>query len=278
MSGDPEFIILKYQAWMKTAAFEDTILGAIIKQPLSPSTNYVPDAPAAYISHTLQEGSATDFVLEGTGNKSQGVAGSLTSIGQFSVSGSREASVYLNGKHIRYKRIQQLDQFWAKLREDPDVKRSMGDWISMWNTWPVCLVVGIMMCEDVEISMDAAKTQERKAQGEIPVGEILLPASGVNQLGKDANPKLEATSSQHTATLFKANMEENSIFAVELKIVTTGSIHRKLLRLKDKGPNVGDNRLAGMDSDEDSDEETPVDEDFILADLDTDTVRDMTQD
>jgi hypothetical protein len=48
--------------------------------------------------------------------------------------------------------------------------------------------------------------------------------------------------------------------------------------LKDKGPNVGDNRLAGMDSDEDSDEETPVDEDFILADLDTDTVRDMTQD
>jgi hypothetical protein len=48
--------------------------------------------------------------------------------------------------------------------------------------------------------------------------------------------------------------------------------------LKDKGPNVGDNRLAGMDSDEDSDEEAPVDEDFILADLDTDTVKDMTQD
>jgi hypothetical protein len=63
MSGDPEFIILKYQAWMRTAAFEDTILGAIIKQPLSPSTNYVPDAPTAYISHALQEGSATDFVL-----------------------------------------------------------------------------------------------------------------------------------------------------------------------------------------------------------------------
>ena len=278
MNGDPKFIILKYQAWMRTAAFENTILGAIIKQPLSPSTNYVPDAPAAYISHALQEGSATDFVLEGTGGKSQGVAASLTSIGQFSVSGGREAKVHLNGKHIRYKRIQQLDQFWAKLREDPDVKRRMGDWISMWNTWPVCLVVGIMICEDVEISMDAAKTQERKAQGEIPVGEILLPSGGTNPLGKDVNPKLEATSSQHTATLFKASMRESSIFAVELKIVTTGSIHRKLLRLKDKGPNVGDNRLAGMDSDEDSDEETPVDEDYILADLDIDTVKDMAQD
>ena len=278
MTGDPKFIILKYQAWMKAAAFEDTILGAIIKQPLSPSTNYVPDAPAAYISHALQDGFATDFVLEGTGSKSQGVAGSLTSIGQFSVSGSREASVHLDGKHIRYKRIQQLDQFWAKLREDPEVKKSMVDWISMWNTWPVCLVVGIMICEDVEISMDAAKTRERIAKGEIPVNEILLPSGGINPLGKDANPKLEATSSQHTATLFKANMGESSIFAVELKIVTTGRLHRKLLRLKDTGPNVGDNRLAGMESDEDSDEEVPVDEDFILADLDADTVKDMAQD
>jgi hypothetical protein len=135
-----------------------------------------------------------------------------------------------------------------------------------------------MIGEDVEISMDAAKTQERKAQGEIPVGEILLPSGGINPLGKDANPKLEATSSQHTATLFKASMGESIIFVVELKIVTTGSIHRQLLRLEDKGPNVGDNRLAGMDSDEDSDEEAPVDEEFILADLDADTVKDMTQD
>jgi len=110
------------------------------------------------------------------------------------------------------------------------------------------------------------------------VGEILLPSGGVYPLGKDANPKLEATSSQNTATLFKANMSESSIFAVELKIVTTGSIHRKLLRLKDKGPTVGDNRLAGMDSDEDSDKEATLDEDFILADLDTNTVKDMTQD
>ena len=135
----------------------------------------------------------------------------------------------------------------------------------MWNTWPTCLVVGIMICEDVEMSMDAANARELKAQGAISVGEILLPSGGVDPLGTDVNPKLEATSSQHTATLFKANIGESSIFAVELKKVMTGVIHRKLLRLKDEGPNVGDNRLAGMDSDEDSDEKASVDEDLILT-------------
>jgi hypothetical protein len=73
-------------------------------------------------------------------------------------------------------------------------------------------------------------------------------------------------------------MGESSIIADALKTVTTGSIYRKLLRLKDKGLNVGDNCLAGMDSNEDSDEEAPVDEEFILADLDADIVKDMTED
>ncbi|CAN9339909.1 unnamed protein product [Alternaria alternata] len=141
----------------------------------------------------------------------------------------------------------------------------MGDWVSMWNTWPVCLVVGIMICEDVEISMNAAKTRERKAQGEISVDEILLSSGGVNPLGKDVNSKLEATSSQHTATLFTADMGESSIFAVELDIVTTGVIHRRHSRLIDERPNVGDNRLACMGSDEDSDEKASVDEDLILT-------------
>jgi hypothetical protein len=260
---------------MKSSDFEDTILGAIIKEPLSPTTNYVPEKPAAYISHGLQDGFATDFVLEGTGSKSQGVAGSLTSIGQFSVSGSRKDSVHLSGKLIRWKRIQQLDQFWAKLKDDADVKRTMKDWISMWNTWPVCVVVGIMIGEDVDVEMDAEKIQERRTQGEIPVHEMLIASGGVNPLGKKANPKLEATSSKQTATFFRAKMGESSIFAVELRIVTTGLIHRKLLQLKQHGPNVDDNRLAGADSDEDSEEEAPVDEDLILADLDTETVQDM---
>jgi hypothetical protein len=56
-----------------------------------------------------------------------------------------------------------------------------------------------MICEDVEISTDTAKTQERKAQGEILVYEIFLLSGGVNPLGKDANPKLEATSSRFLA-------------------------------------------------------------------------------
>lgn len=93
------------------------------------------------------------------------------------------------------------------------------------------------------------------------MGEILLPSGRVNPLGKDVNPKLEAAFSQHTATLFKANMGESSVFAIELKIVTTGVIHQKLLRLKDEGTNVSDDRLTGMDSDEDSDEKASVDED-----------------
>ncbi|KAF4976944.1 hypothetical protein FDECE_18416, partial [Fusarium decemcellulare] len=67
MKGDPQFIILKYQAWMDAAQFEDAILGAIIREPLSPSTNYVPDAPSEHATTQYQTGTATDFILDASG-------------------------------------------------------------------------------------------------------------------------------------------------------------------------------------------------------------------
>lgn len=42
MTGDPEFVMLKYQAWLNTTKFENKILGSIVKEFLSPTNNYVP--------------------------------------------------------------------------------------------------------------------------------------------------------------------------------------------------------------------------------------------
>ena len=73
MKGDPEFVILKYQSWLETAKFENKILGAIVKEFLRPTNNYVPDSPLSYYTHYFIEGSVTDFVLENSGSTSNEV-------------------------------------------------------------------------------------------------------------------------------------------------------------------------------------------------------------
>src|SRR5688500_18117142 len=128
MKGDPEFIILKHAAWM-SAGFENSILGAVIKDPLSPSTNHVPSSPLQYNKYDLLERTATDFVLANTGAAASEVSGAVMAVANFAINGRTEDKIHLRGKLLRIKRLQQVDEFWAALRSDPIVKSTVPGWI-----------------------------------------------------------------------------------------------------------------------------------------------------
>lgn len=280
MKGDPEFIILKHAAWV-SVGFEKSILGAIIRNPLSPSTDHVPNSPLQYNKYDLLERSATDFVLANTGAAASEVSGAVTTVANFAVKGRTEDKIHLRGKLLRIKRLQQVGEFWAALRSDPTVKSTVPGWISFYNTWPVCMVVGIMICEDVELGLNTVTSDQRHATGEVPVGVIAFAAGAPSPLGDSANPKLTACKSREAATSFEARFGSSQIFAVELRKVTTERFHWKELRLKSDGPgNIDPSRLASKESDEDGDDDLdkPIDpEDLICVELDSKDSNDMAR-
>ncbi|KAK5658462.1 hypothetical protein OQA88_1851 [Cercophora sp. LCS_1] len=280
MKGDPEFIILKHAAWL-SAGFEKSILGAIIRHPLSPSTDHVPNFPLQYNKHDLLEHTATDFVLANTGAAAREVSGAVTTVANFAIKGRTEDKIHLRGKVLRIKRLQQVGEFWAALRSDPAVKSTVPDWISFYNTWPVCLVTGIMICEDIELGLNTATSDQRQAAGEVPVGAIALAAGAPKPLGDLADPKLTAYKSLEAATSFEAKFGSSQIFAVELRKVTTERFHWKELRLKSDGPgNIDPSRLASNESNEDEDDnfDKPIDpEDLICVELDSKDSDDMAR-
>ncbi|RYP35695.1 hypothetical protein DL768_010975 [Monosporascus sp. mg162] len=280
MKGDPEFIVLKHAAWM-SAGFEKSILGAVIRHPLSPSTDHVPDFPLKYNKYDLQESTATDFVLANTVAAASEVSGAVTTVANFAVKGRTEDKIHLRGKLVRIKRLQQVGMFWAALRSDPAVKSIVPSWISFYNTWPVCMVVGIMICEDVELGRNTATSAQRRATGEVSAGAIALAAGAPNPLGDSADPKLTVDKSRQAATSFEARFGSSQIFAVELRKVTTKRFHWKELRLKSDGPgNVDPSRLASNepDEDEDNDLDKPIDpEDLICIEIDSKDSDDMAR-
>jgi len=266
MKGDPDFVILKYSAWLDASKFEDKILGAIVRQFLKPTNAYVPESPLQYNDEELVEGSLTDFVLDNTSSADQSASLSLQSVAGFSFNGNTTDSVHLSGKLIRYKRLQQHDQFWAKLKDDANVSSRVPGWISIFNTWPVCLVVGVMVCDDVEVSLEGKQTLESEGHVEIPIGTITLAAGIPNPLGEAGQPQGNLSINKSVATIFKAKSGQSKIFALELRKVTTELLRRKELVLKDNGPDVGDGRLLGDDEDEMGDESVTV-ADLILEKL-----------
>jgi hypothetical protein len=227
----------------------------------------VTDAPLKYNSHDFQEGTVTDFVIENTGSKGHEASASLKAVAGMSFKGSTQSSVQLNGKLIRYKRLQQHDQFWAKLKADPDVKATVPRWTSRFRA-PVCLVVGIMICEDVELSFDETQSREREVKGELPIGKITLATGAPNPLGDAVDPQVVFSANRQVVTMFKGKIEESRIFALELKKVTTEGWIQKDLRLRSQGPDIDPTRVAAGDSDTESDDdEQPKIETLVLGGL-----------
>jgi hypothetical protein len=247
VTGDPEFVILKWQSWLDATKFEDKILGAVIKEFLRPTNNYVPNSPLRYNHHDLVGvDSITNFVLDNSGTAGYDAGATLGTIAGLSFRGNKEASVHLAGKLIRYKRIQQHDQFFKELRMDPAVRSTVPGWLSNKRAMcPPCLVVGIMICEDVELSFEAEQSRESEGHVEVPVGAIMLASGVTNPLGDNANPQAHASTNKQSVTIFKGSTCKSNIFALELKKITTQSFLSKQLRLTEEGPTVDPTRLAG---------------------------------
>ncbi|KAL6408086.1 hypothetical protein AUP68_08459 [Ilyonectria robusta] len=270
MKGDPEFVILKYSAWLETAKFESRILGSIIRYPLRPTFEYLPDSPLQYNTCELVEGSLIDFVLTNTNAASHDASAALHSVAGFDFKGNTKDSVRLAGKLIRYKRLQQHGRFWTQLKADRAIRDEVPGWISLFNTWPPCLVVGVMMAEDVELDFSGAATREYKGQIELPLATIALAAAGApaGLTGGSivGNAQAGAGASRELATVFKAKTEQSNIFALELRIVTTALLRRQELALKEDGPTVDPGRLAGDDDapENENDEKPLAVEDLVL--------------
>ncbi|CAI6331914.1 unnamed protein product [Periconia digitata] len=267
MIGDPEFVILKYQSWLDTAKFENKILGSVVKEFLRPTNNYVSNSPLEHNSHDFQEGTVTDFVLDNIGSQGQEASAKLKSVAGISFKGNTESSLQLSGKLIRYKRLQQHDQFWSKLKLDPDVKAVVPQWTSRFRA-PVCLVVGIMMCEDVELSFTETQSREREANGQMPIGRIALAASVPSAVSNTGDLMAGFASNRQVATMFEGKINESRIFALELKKVTTEGWIRKDLRLRTQGPDVDPTRVAAGYSDEEEEDDDQLGiESYVIGKL-----------
>ena len=267
MKGDPEFVILKYSAWLDAAEFEDKILGAVVKHYLDPTDDYEPESPSKYIVEKPVEGSFTDFIAEGSASAGNAIdASPIKSIAGMSLRGDSRDKVHLQGKFVRVKRLQKREEFWRRLKEDPEVRARVPGWMTVFSVRrPVCLVTGIMVCEDVDLSYDGAEKREWEGHFELPLGQVSLAAGAPSALGKGKNSEIKAEARREMATDFRARSGQSKIFALEVKRVTTKFLQKKELVLKGDGPKVDVGRVLG---DQDAQDDKPVTvDDLVLGDL-----------
>lgn len=275
MKGDPTFAILRHTAWLDASQFETKILGAIVHCPFKPSNDYVPQCPWRYNQNDLATKSFTEFVNNSAQQRSHDASAALESLIGVQWEGKKSEAVHLQGKRLRCVQLQQHEQFWSELMTNEAVRSTVPGWISIYNSWPPCLVVGIMIAEDVELDSGSATESKRHVDLDFPVAAVAAAAAGVPAAGllsdlDVGNGQTGVGTSRNETAKFTAKLERGSIFALELRKVTTANFWSRKLKLDKDGPKVPAGRLAGADEQssgsEDEDERVSP-EDVIIETL-----------
>ncbi len=272
MAMEPPFILLKSTSWLPLGEM-DKLLGAAVKNFWAPTDNSVPEEPLYYNKgRTFVKKGYNDFVLTNKDGAGKAAKLKIQGLTKLTWEGEVDDAFDLCGKHIRYVKLRQVDKFWKDLKEDSEVKESVPEWIGSWHLNskpPVCLITGLFICEDVALKSSAEGSQEREATIEAPLRTavaavsvsqgVLLPNDGTGNI--EAGFSVNKTQQRH----IEAKDEGSSIFAMQLKVISSGTFNKKALKLKDKSPDAPTHRQMGED------EELPSVDSLTLEDLDHET-------
>ena len=266
---EPPFVLLKFTSWLPVEEM-NTLLGAVVKNFWAPTDNFMPADPLVYNKgRKFVEKSYNDFVLSNVDGAGKAAKLKLQGLTSLSYKGEVDDSFDLRGKHIRYVKLRQVDIFWKNLKEDPEIMSNLSSWIGTWRLSsrpPVCLITGMFICEDVVLKSSAEDSQGRQMGIEAPVGTtaaalgashgVFLPIDGVGNF--EANLSVDKVQRRNIVT----KDQGCSIFALQLKVISSKIFDKGQLILKDKSPGIPAHRQMGED------DELPSIDSLSLEDLD----------
>lgn len=162
-------------------------------------------------------------------------------------------------KALHTKRLADPDDFWqAMTDQNEDLKSTITEWMKMREVrslkrkYQVCWVVGVILCEDTELSSLENTTGDREIRGEVPVGTVAelaaasqgvpLSTGGLGNLGAGTN-----RSSEKSSLISNAFIKGQRIFGLELKIISRS---KREFKPGDRGPKMSGQYQLGADRDE----------------------------
>ena len=230
MAKDPVFLILKpTTGWLPERDWTE-ILGAAVKNPWSPTDDYTPRRAWTYNKNPLVEDHYDGFVLQKEKTSSHSFEVEVNGLGKLRWGKSTGHKVDLSGKRIYIKRLRRHSEIWKELTtKSEDFQEMVSEWVNdkRWGRtkYQVCLVVGLLICQDVIVASSDEEIKDREAKGGVPLGTIAECVSASQgapiSTGGVGDISAKVSESVVNRTYFEAKGHGKRIFALELKIISS---------------------------------------------------------
>ena len=264
---EPHYYLLRERNYYP-ASFIDTLLGRIVQNYGDPTADYCPPDSTHFEKGTPIYNSLKDFKIKGLGSSSKGPKIDMEGVLGLECTLKRSYDVQLKGEELRSIRLQQHSELLRTMMEEATVRKVTTAWTkrSLFKGPPVCMVVGLLLCKESQVSSVEEKSHEIRASGLIPIATGGFAAMGVPL----AAPMGDVSIGGKHATVARVGMtggvDEVVIIGLQLRVIRRCT-WRNDVELRRKGPKIREGRqLSG--SDEESDESDVGDSDDQGVDLD----------
>lgn len=237
--SDTTFFILPSSAWVDASEYEDQILGTVVKDILKPWDEYVPKTRRRY-RNEVEESSFADFRHDSS--ESRNMISPRSARGFSFVGNVEAAKTRLSGELVQYKRLATDHQeLLRQLMSDAGIRTKVQRWTSKSriDPWPTCLVVGILIGKDMEVSYSRTESVSRAAAASARAAENSA-AAAMAALGTSVGEIGWSTEREKTVNRSSTVRSSGSkIFALQLKRIVVRGILRKELEIKNFNAEIG---------------------------------------
>ncbi len=270
---DPEFFMLKPGTYLD-GTYGETLLGRIVKNYAQPTTDYRPHEALKIEKGPIITSVSRNFAMSNLSYDTRGGKTSLAGIAGFDTSMMKGVKTELKGKTFLYKGLEQHEDLLEKIMQDPASRTKVMQWTRpvRWRRIPVCMITGILLCEESILVTLKEHGTKVAIDGTIPIATAGLAATGalvpapIGDVGLGGH----RTTRQRQDAAYE--IDEKTIVGLELRIVRRAHWGDELVRLRARAPDLRNNRhLAGsddetgIDGDSDSGEETSDSDDMVFG-------------
>lgn len=195
------------------------------------------------------------FILRKDNISSNSFESKICGLGKLRWAKSIGHNIDLCGKRVLIRRLRKYGEFWKEMTSrDEDFQENVPEWLQEkhWGRkkYQVCLVVRLLMCQDVDVTASDEEAKDRIARGEVPLRTVtgyVAAAHGVpGPTSVAGNISSQVSETAFNGTYFQARGQGTRIFALELKMISS---KKRKLELTDK--TLDSDRKLGPDEEDD---------------------------
>ena len=157
------------------------LLGRIVPNFAAPANDYKPHKRAVFDKGDVNQSALKACALTAAKSNDRGHDAEVEGACGYKRDESTKNSITLETNKLLFVSIEQHGELLKTMMKDEDIRLQVNSWTrhAIWTGPPVCMIVGVLLCDEGAVSIVKEKSQKLTVEGILPLATIAAAVAAV---------------------------------------------------------------------------------------------------